>query len=217
MRVAILLENGPAWAVAFFASVSIGAVLVPINKEAGQEEIENILNDSEPRIVFADRKSFLRKKNNLAALPFIKKVIFSDLEGFTWRPLKEPYVYLYDDFRRKRKIYTAVIKIEPDDTACILYTSGTTSRPKGVMLTHRNIISNCESLYSMKILNERDIILSVLPLHHIYSLTITLVFPLLFGCAIVYPLSMRGEIMAEAMKATNPTVFIAVPQILYMS
>ncbi len=104
---------------------------------------------------------------------------------------------------------------KPDETACILYTSGTTDEPKGVMLSHRNLLSNEASLYKLKILTEKDKVVSILPLHHAYSLTTTMLLPLLCGATIVYPGSIRGETVTEAMREVNPTLFMVVPQILY--
>lgn len=123
-----------------------------------------------------------------------------------------------DEARRlpAEEIENIDVKVNPDDLACILYTSGTTAKPKGVMLTHRNLSSNVNSLHSLKIVTESDSILSVLPLHHIYPLTITMLLPLLYGSKIIYPASLRGDVLLESMRQTNPTVFVAVPQVFHL-
>lgn len=176
-RVAIILENGPNWPVIFFATVSIGAIVVPINPEASHEAIENILKDSGCKITFrADSDRF-------------KKGLKKDFQKFI---------------------------IKPHDTVCILYTSGTTDEPKGVVLSHGNLLSNAASLRKSNIITERDNIVSILPLHHAYSLTVTMLLPLLFGGRIVYPGSIKGEAIVEAMQEVNPTVFVAVPRIFYL-
>ena len=132
-----------------------------------------------------------------------KKVISSDFEFFK-------------QIKKKTKKEPEYIEIEEDDLACILYTSGTTAEPKGAMLTHKNLLSNIDSLHRLNIVIESDSILSVLPLHHIYPLVITMLLPLLFGGKIIYPGSLRGEVLLESMRQTNPTVFVAVPQIFHL-
>lgn len=172
-KVALMLENGPEWPVIFFATLSRGAISVPISFNASPGEIENILKDSGARLFFSER--------NVA-----------------------PQV-LSGGYK----------EIEPSDLVCILYTSGTTDQPKGVMLTHSNLLSNCESLKSMDIVSSTDTIVSILPLHHIYPLTITMIMPIIYGGTIVYPASLKPEDISRAMKELNPTVFVAVPQVLH--
>ncbi|MBL7156741.1 MAG: AMP-binding protein [Candidatus Omnitrophica bacterium] len=200
-KIAILLKNRPEWPLVFFASLSIGAACVPMNPELTQKEIQNILNNSESKIVFTD-DGFLRlKKEILQNCPSVKEVISVDSES-VWRPTRSPNV-------------SSDRHADPGDTACILYTSGTTDEPKGVMLSHKNLLSNCESLYKLNLITRKDSVVSILPLHHTYPLTITMLLPLLYGGMIVYPGTLRGEAVLQALKETNPTVFVAVPQIFY--
>jgi len=102
------------------------------------------------------------------------------------------------------------------DTACMLYTSGTTDEPKAVMLSHGNLLSNEASIRKLEILTAKDKVVSVLPLHHAYSLTTTMLLPLFCGAEIVYPGSIRGEVITEAMRQVNPNLFMVVPEILYL-
>ena len=99
------------------------------------------------------------------------------------------------------------------DPACIFSTSGTTDLPKGIALSHRNLLANCDSLAKLGLITENDSVVSILPLHHAYALTVTMLLPLLSGAEIVYPASIRGEDILAAMQEFNPTVFVAVPQI----
>ncbi len=202
-KVAILLENRPEWPVIFFSALSLAAVSIPINPEAAQKEIENILINSRCKIAFVGADSFLLKEENLAEkLPFIKKVISVDSDAFKEALKKHP--------SQTKKAETG-----EHNLACILYTSGTTDEPKGVMLSHKNLLSNCDSVYRVNLITEKDSVISVLPLHHAYPLTVTMLLPLLYGGKIVYPGTMRGEALLEAMREVNPTVFVAVPQIFY--
>lgn len=199
-RVAILLENRPEWPAIFFATVSIGAISIPINPDASQKGIENILIDSQSKIAFVNDKSFLLKKGISQKFPFLKKVISVDTDEF-----------ISGDLVGRQ----GSSEIGEHDLACILYTSGTTDMPKGVMLSHRNFLSNCDSLYRRGFITEKDSTVSILPLHHVYPLTITMLLPLLYGGRVIYPGGMRGEAIMEAMRQLNPNVFVAVPQIFY--
>ena len=201
-KIAIALENRPEWPLIFFSAIFIGAVVVPIGNEYTEKEIIYILNNSECKFVFVGDNSPLIGKHKELHL----KVISCDSEEFK-KAIDKPC---------DNSIFKEFIKIEPDDLACILYTSGTTDEPKGAMLTHKNIMSNVNSLHSFNLISEADRICSVLPLHHIYPLTVTMILPLLFGGKIIYPGSLKGDVILSAMTETNPTVFAAVPQILHM-
>jgi long-chain acyl-CoA synthetase len=185
-RVAIILENGPAWPAIFFATLAVGAIAVPISPDAGAKEIENILADSENILADSGCKLVFDKNSDLDAPGRHRPPA-------EWTP---PPVAL-------------------SDTACILYTSGTTDRPKGVELSHGNLVSNCGALREVNLIVPEDRIISVLPLHHAYSMTVTMLQPLLYGMTVIYPGSVKGEDISRAMKDLNPTVFVAVPQIFY--
>lgn len=193
-RVAIFMKNRPEWPEYFFAIVSLGAIAVPLNPGSTPEEIENLLEDSNAKFIFTDSDANLHIKNPS------RKVISADSVEFA------------ASFPRDFSKALDEIKISADDIACILYTSGTTAEPKGVMLTHGNLISNCESQYKLGLITKEDCVVSVLPLHHAYPLTATMIFPIIYGGGIVYPESMKPEDIMEAMSKTGATVFIAVPQ-----
>ncbi|MGB2706321.1 MAG: AMP-binding protein [Candidatus Omnitrophota bacterium] len=203
-KIAILLDNRSEWPLIFFATVSIGAISIPISPESIRREIENILKDSECKILFVNKNSFLLEENTFGKYPFIKKIISVDSAEFT------------DAIKSHRGPGDIDIKIDAFDLACILYTSGTTDAPKGVMLSHKNLLSNCESLYGLNLVSQKDSVISILPLHHAFPLTVTMILPLLYGGRIFYPGTMRGEDLLKAMQEINPTVFVAVPQIFYL-
>ncbi len=191
-RVAILMENRPEWPAVFFGAVSTGAAVVPINPESTRNEIENILRDSGSKILFTGTAA--------KACPVTRTV---SVDSGEFKDISQPSAGVRTD-------------IGPSDLACILYTSGTTDIPKGVMLTHANLISNCDSIYQLGVITGKDAIVSMLPLHHTYPLTVTMISPLLCGGTIVYPGSLRPEAVLKAMQDLNPTIFVAVPQIFYL-
>lgn len=193
-KVAILLENGPQWPAIFFAVAYIGAVVVPISSESSQEEIKAILQDSEAAFIFLGKSANGRD---------IVKTFDIDSEVFQG--------VLQSEDRIKEPANT-----DASALAVIVYTSGTTALPKGVMLTHSNLVSNVDALHKQGLVFQTDRIVSILPLHHIYPLTVTMICPLLFGASIVYPGSFRPDVILGAMKDLNPTEFMVTPQILYL-
>jgi long-chain acyl-CoA synthetase len=201
-KIALLLENRPEWPLVFFSTVFLGAVSVPLNPESTPEEIENILRDSECRFVFVSGHTLDLMEEVRRKCPSIEEVFSVDSDEFK-------------DVIKKPPEQTQKTETSGSALACILYTSGTTAEPKGVMLTHANLLANCDSLYRMGLVTPEDSIISVLPLHHAYPLTVTMLFPLLYGGRVVYPGSMRAEDVLKAMREKRPTVFVAVPQIFY--
>ena len=180
-RVALILENGPLWPVFYFGILFAGAAAVPIDPQLTEEEIKNILADSEAKLAI-NRINANELLNNLEELP--------------------------KDFNFP--------KLEIEDTASILYTSGTTAQPKGVELTHKNFSGNFNSLEKVKICNEKDTVISVLPLHHSYAFMITLLMPLCLGGTITYVRTLKPDEILSAMKETGVTVMVGVPQLYYL-
>ena len=202
-KIGIVMKNRPEWPAVFLGAVSEGAVCVPIDPGAVPREIENIVKDSGCVIVFTDDSTLSAVKDAGEKCPSVKKVISVDSEA-------AGKIFSRADGLSAKD---AGPGISPEDIACILYTSGTTGGPKGIMLSHGNLTSNCDSIFRMGIITAKDSVISVLPLHHTYPLTVTMLLPLLYGGEIIYPASIRPEDLAEAMRA-GATVFVAVPQIL---
>ncbi len=205
-KVALMLKNRPEWPVIFFAVLSLGAVVVPVSPDAEAEEIIRVLNDSDARLVFLGNESSRIENEIKSRCGQVKKIISVDAPVFS----------SFLDSRFRGNDIAGGIDLRSDDIACILYTSGTTDNPKGVMLSHANLLSNADSIKSLNIITENGKILSILPLHHIYPLTVTVIIPLVLGGTIIYPGTILGEGLLEAMSRTLPTAFVAVPQVFYL-
>ncbi len=195
-RAGIVLDNGWQWVVIFFALMKRGAIAVPVSPEASIEEINNIIADAAPAIIFIS-------------------------ERLAGGPIRAANIISVDSEIFNRAVNACVGEQEAaesaeDDIACILYTSGTTANPKGVMLSQKNLTANCNSIDKMNLAKYNDRIIAILPLHHALALTITLLLPVLFGLTILYPQTLRGEELLQAMQEQNPTIFLAVPQIFYL-
>ena len=195
-RVAIILENRQEWPAVFFALSYIGAVAVPLDPHFNQKDVDNILSDSGARFVFVSKKDDRSIEILGDTLPLIYT---EEIEGLTHPP---------QDFQET--------PVGPDDIMVLLYTSGTTDLPKGVMLTHKNLCSNFISLSKMNIFSAGDVVLSVLPLYHSYALMTTFIVPIFSGSRIVFVRSDWPEKLVDYIRTTNTTIFLGVPQIYHM-
>lgn len=199
-KVAILLENSPLWPVIYFGIIARGAAAVPLDTKLTPEEINNIMRDSQSKILFSSPELYLPLQDRLKNIPGFKKAI----------------LYPFPEILGQDVLQEAINKNKPDDVASLLYTSGTTASPKGVMLTHKNLSSNFESISKIKIINSDDTIVSLLPLHHSYPFMITIVSPLLTGAKIVFLNSLKSEDMLTCLKETQATLLVGVPQLFYL-
>ncbi|MGZ3757198.1 MAG: AMP-dependent synthetase/ligase [Mucilaginibacter sp.] len=207
-----LISNGrPEWVITDLAVQQTGAVLVPLYPNTGHNELEQILNEAAVKIMFVSSKELCDKITEVSPLvPSLKAIYtFEEVPGCTrWTTLLNP---LKDDY--KYRLLNITNTIHEDTIATIIYTSGTTGRPKGVMLSHMNIVSN--ALASGIVLNQipidQKVALSFLPLNHIFEKMCTYIY-LFFGFSIYYAESM--DTIGPNMKETKPYIFTAVPRVL---
>jgi len=205
-KVAILSANMPNWGITYFAIVSMGAVVIPILPDFSEAEIENILNHSESKAIFVSsnlQSKIENFKNNI----LLHRLLIDDLSVIETNELAHP---LIDESLPVRQ-YT----IAEEDLAVIIYTSGTTGKSKGVMLTHKNIISNAIASRGVQEINSNDRFLSVLPLSHTYENTIGLVLPILCGACVYYlKKAPTPAVLLPALKVVRPTLMLTVPLII---
>ncbi len=216
-RIALLSENMPNWGITYLAVTTTGAVAVPVLTDFTFKEIKRILKHSGARAIFVSRSLYHKIEGNLPLN--IESVILIDNFSLIDKdsPDGSTEKQGIGDFESKK------IKAEPsavpvpgeDDTAAILYTSGTTGNPKGVMLSHRNIISNALNTMNIQEVYPSDRLLSVLPLPHSYECTIGFIIPLMNGASVHYlkkpPVA---EVLLSAMKEVKPTMMLTVPLII---
>lgn len=199
-RVAILLENSPFWPVIYFGIMAIGATAVPIDPKLTPFEVNNILRDSQARILFTSAELFNPLEDLLKNILSFKKSVlypFSEIIPLNAKP----------------EIISAN---SPDDLASLLYTSGTTASPKGVMLTHKNFCANFDSIFKLKLITAKDNLLSLLPLHHSYPFMITLITPLLTGAKVTFLNSLKSEDLLRCMQEAAITILVGVPQLYHL-
>ena len=198
-RVAILSSSVPNWGVAYFAITSAGYVVVPIMPDFTSEDIDRIVEHSDTKALFVSDKLFSKLSKDTADK--LNLVVRTKNLGIIAQNVKGG------------KGTTRIP--EPDDLAAIIYTSGTTSQPKGVMLTHYNLCSQLEMIDKLFMVYPEDIFLSVLPLAHTYECTIGLLLAFSHGCHVVYlDKAPTVSILLPALKEVRPTIMLTVPLII---
>ena len=214
-RVSIISKNSPFWCISDLAIMKIGAITVPAYTTSNENELLYLLNHSESKLALLDEEAYLKIKKIKKKLIFTKKFIL--LENLKSTENKSFFVY-HKDILNKKIITNSQetnidYKISKDDTACIIYTSGTSANPKGVMLSHNSIKSNIEGakiyLDDIKINNHK--FLSILPLSHAYERTGGFLLPIYIGGEIYF--SNNRDQLLNDLQFVNPTLMVAVPRL----
>ena len=205
-RVAILSENRLEWGIACLGALAAGATAVPMDVYLTDGEVENLLRHAGVRWALASGPQAAR----LLALGVPPTVVSLDAEAPAGALALEALL------AEGRALTMPLPERGPDEPASILYTSGTTGTPKGVMLSHRNFLANGRSILDFGLVGPSDTLLAILPLHHSYAFTITLLLPLLLGARIVYVQTLKGPELLRAMQDTGVTILAGVPQLFAM-
>jgi long-chain acyl-CoA synthetase len=207
-RVALLSESRVEWTLTDAGSIFAGTIDVPIYATLTPPQVRYILNDSGACVLFLpNRDKFIELKDVLSECPHVKHIIFFEDsgEGMTLAQLEEKGRELEPDY-----IDRSVAQTQPDDLATIIYTSGTTGEPKGVMLTHSNLVSNLIDSSGHHEFGEHDIALSVLPLSHVFERQAMYMY-LYKGMAVYFAESLQT--VGPNLREVSPTVLVGVPRI----
>ena len=200
-KVAILSQSMPNWSVAFFSIVPFGRIAIPILPDSSVNEVTNILEHSESKVIFVSQK--LASKVTQECRDKMTLVIDVD----TFEVIKADESKFTCDGR------TTVPT--PDDIATIIYTSGTTGSAKGVVLSHRNLASNVITCYHSCKRTEKDRWLSVLPMAHTLEMTLSMLYPMYCGATVYYlPKPPVASLLLKALPIVKPTTMLTVPLII---
>jgi long-chain acyl-CoA synthetase len=208
-KVAVISKNRPEWVMLDLAVQQVGAVLVPVYPTISEVELEFILKDANVKLIFVNDSALFEKVNTVKKnLPNLKEIIsFEKIDGVRhWRDLLLP---LTENILGEIRAISDKIKYE--DLATIIYTSGTTGVPKGVMLSHKNILSNVLASLPCFPPGENLKALSFLPLNHVFERMISFIY-LFKGTSIFFAESI--DAIAQNLKEVRPHLFATVPRLL---
>ena len=222
-KIGLCGRNSAHWAVAFFATLTYGAVAVPIQNEFKPEQIYNIVNHSESKLLFVG--DYVAKEINPVEMPTLEGIInLPDYSLMLSRSDKLTYAreHLNEIFGRRfprafRSEDVSYHKDEAEELAIINYTSGTTGFSKGVMLPYRAIWGNLD--FCLEVLGTRiqqgSSILSILPMAHMYGMAVEFIFPFVHGCHLFFLTRLPSPaIIAQAFADVHPAIVISVPLVV---
>jgi len=209
-RVVILSENRREWAIADYATLLLGAVVVPIYATQTAEQVLYVLQNSEARIAFVSTSQQYEKLASIREQTSLEYIVVMDDA-----PELSNAVHMQSFLRNGRhgadpELDALAAAIEPDDLATLIYTSGTTGTPKGVMLTHGNIASNVNVSLDMFDVGKDDLSISYLPLSHITARHLDYALQY-HNIAIAYCPSIDD--LSRTMREVKPTIIVAVPRV----
>ncbi len=198
-HVAIVGENRPEWGISFFAVSWIGAVAIPLDARASLSDYKFIMDFSSTKALILSGSFYKGIKSISEELKSLKHLILMDQ---------------MDDITNKYSMGIEKKDIGPDDLLEILFTSGTTGDPKGVMLSHGNIMSNVSDISKVIEYGPTDRAFSILPIHHCYECTAGLISPFSSGMSIFYARGLKPRELLEDLKAAKPTIWLNTPLLL---
>ena len=200
----IIMENRPEWIYSFFTIWDKNSAAIAIDAQSSPKEILYVLEDSNPDIIMCSNET---EKNILEAISnynFKDNIKVLNVDNFKI------------DNEKMKKIANSKFELrnpEGNQTAAMLYTSGTTGSPKGVMLTYNNLMTEMEGIYEKGIFDHRDQILALLPFHHVLPLTATVLLMLRYQTSIVFVKKIASKEIFEALEKNRVTALIGVPRV----
>jgi long-chain acyl-CoA synthetase len=205
---AILADNEIAWCAAYLGILHLGALAVPLDTHYSPAQIATLLRDSSAKLLFTTDRYIARVEEARRLADSSARLVLlrghssgvESLEGYQ-TPTCSP---------------TPAGPAHSQLPAVILYTSGTTSDPKGVVLTHANLLAEAEAVFSSLQLDERDSILGVMPLYHALAQMANLLLPFVVGARVIFIEEVSSSALLSALRQFQPTLFCCVPQFFYL-
>jgi len=210
-RVALLLRNGVDWVIAEQAAMGLGLVIVPLYCDDRPDNIAFILNDSATQMLIANDAMWRRIQSSCENVSSLKHVIIVPVEKEAKGIEENEQVQLAEHWVTGEAGELHSHDRKPEELATIVYTSGTTGRPKGVMLSHYNILSITNTILLSFAIYTDDLFLSFLPLSHTFERTVGHFMPIMAGATVAYSRSVA--LLADDLQQVKPTVMVAVPRI----
>jgi len=212
-RIALMGENHPSWAIAYLGILYRGAVVVPLDPSAPVQSITNFLRDSEARLAFVSPSSADRFREACVQLG-------KEIPAVALQPPKSdcdwPSFAEWSGTPSHSDIAAKSFPIKSEDLALLIYTSGTTGHPKAVPLTHGNINAQIEAVEEVMKITEKEVVLSVLPLFHVYSQVVNLWLSATIGARVVYFNEFGSAELEHGLRRSGATALMGVPKLWYL-
>ncbi len=213
-RLAIVADNHPRWVAAYLGIIASGCAAVPLDTALHADQVTKLLKDSGASAVFVDAKHVPVTRPAAAELNL--GLILMDPDRMTSQSIQEHWrANLPAIFREGPASFTPAAS-NSDDLAALIYTSGTTADPKGVMLTHANFLGEVEAVFNWVDIGPPDTLLGVLPMFHVLAQMANLLLPLVKGSRVVYLETLNTTELMRALSERNITAFAVVPQFFYL-
>lgn len=213
-RLAILADNHPRWVAAYLGIIASGCAAVPLDTALHDDQVAKLLKDSGASTLFCDARHLA--VGQPAARELNLRIVLMDPDRMPSPPSPPEW------FADLPAIFAAgsgdfkPVPAESGDLASLIYTSGTTADPKGVMLTHANFLGEVEAVFNWVDIGPNDALLAVLPLFHVLAQMANLLLPLVKGSRVVYLETLNTTELLRALNERNITAFAIVPQFFYL-
>ena len=196
-RVALFAPDGPEWIASALAIVRAGAVVVPLDAQLADDAVAHALSDSAARVVFTTTD---RAPRVARLVPSARVILLDAPRGIaSWRELRDPKA--------------ALPQRRDTEPAALFYTSGTTGPPKGVLLTHRNLVFQINAVADLQLVAPGDRVCLPLPLHHVYPFVVGTLTPLALGLPLVLPYALTGTQVVRALTEGDVSLLVGVPRL----
>lgn len=198
-KVAVSGKNSPEWAMVYFATLYASGIIIPVDNGLHENEVMNIVKTAEPKIFFCDDDKY----------DYLKKD-FPELKVYSLNLQKDDYVLKISQTVDGNKVKLNE-PVTENDTAAILFTSGTTGSPKGVMLSHKNLICDGYIAQTNLLILPTDVFYALLPIHHAYTMQAAFICPFEVGAEIVFGKSMAVSRLMKELKEGKISIMLGVP------
>ncbi|WLR51498.1 fatty acid--CoA ligase family protein [Bacillus tianshenii] len=210
-HIGLISGNSPHYVISLYGALQAGAIVIPINPVYTPDEIGYILTNGDVKVVIALDKLMPIFEKIDKELPAVERYILLETEKRTSPSLLEDKLKPFSKMMESVEEKISFPQLDEEDTAVILYTSGTTGKPKGAMLTRRNIYSNAKDTANYLSIDEHDIVITVLPMFHVFCLTVALNAPLISGGTICIMPKFSPDAVFHVASENKATVFAGVP------
>ncbi|AWD86944.1 MULTISPECIES: fatty acid--CoA ligase family protein [Bacillus] len=213
-HLALLLGNTPDFVIAFFGALKAGIVVIPVNPVYTPSEIAYMLKNGDVKAIAGIDLLIPVFESLHGSLPLLEHIIISQTAEnapSTEDPQLRLKMTTFTKMLRPAERSRTYPTLSKDDTAVILYTSGTTGKPKGAMLTHQNLFSNANDVAGYLGMNEKDKIVAALPMFHVFCLTVCMNAPLMSGACVLIEPQFSPASVFKLIKSRQATIFAGVP------